>query len=50
MFAGNPIEKILMGRPRRKWEDDIRMDLKEIGASTRNALIRLSVRVIGEPL
>ena len=23
-------------RPRRRWEDNIRMDLKEIGTSTRN--------------
>ena len=25
-----------LGRPRRKWEDNIRMDLKEIGINTRN--------------
>ena len=25
-----------MGRPRRRWEDNIRMDLEEIGISTRN--------------
>ena len=24
-----------LGRPRRRWEDNIRMDLKEIGISTR---------------
>ena len=24
------------GRPRRRWEDNIRMDLKEIGFNTRN--------------
>ena len=25
-----------LGRPRRRWEDNIRMDLKEIGITTRN--------------
>ena len=25
-----------LGRPRRRWEDNIRMDLKEIGNNTRN--------------
>ena len=28
--------KRLLGRPRRRWEDNIRMDLKEIGINTRN--------------
>ena len=31
-FAGNAP----LGRPRRRWEDNIRMDLKEIGINTRN--------------
>ena len=26
----------MFGRPRRRWEDNIRMDLKEIGIDTRN--------------
>ena len=25
-----------LGRPKRRWEDNIRMDIKEIGISTRN--------------
>ena len=25
-----------LGRPRQRWEDNIRMDLKEIGINTRN--------------
>ena len=25
-----------LGRPRRRWEDNIRMNLKEIGINTRN--------------
>ena len=36
ILTGIPTRKRPLGRPRRKWEDDIRMDLKEIGISTRN--------------
>ena len=28
--------KRTLGRPRRRWEDNIRIDLKEIGSNTRN--------------
>ena len=34
-----------LGRPRRKWKDNIRMDLKEIGIG----LIRLRIGIIEEP-
>jgi hypothetical protein len=30
ILVGNPNGKILLGRPRRRWEDIIRMDLMEI--------------------
>ena len=33
-----------MGRPRRRWEDNIRMDLKEIGINTRNWVDSAQVR------
>ena len=36
IFTGTPTEKRSLGRPRRRWEDNIRMDLKEIGINTRN--------------
>ena len=36
MLTGNHTEKRPLGRPRRRWEDNIRMDLKEIGINTRN--------------
>ena len=36
IFTGTSREKRPLGRPRRRWEDNIRMDLKEIGISTRN--------------
>jgi hypothetical protein len=31
VLVGKPEGKIPLGRPRRKWEDGIRMDLREIG-------------------
>jgi hypothetical protein len=31
IFVGKPEGSMLFGRPRRRWEDNIRMDLKEIG-------------------
>jgi hypothetical protein len=34
--TGTPAGKRPLGRPRRKWEDNIRIDLKEIGINTRN--------------
>jgi hypothetical protein len=29
--VGKPEGKIPLGRPRRRWEDNIRMDLQEVG-------------------
>ena len=34
MLTGKPTGKRPFGRPRRRWEDNIRMDLKEIGINT----------------
>ena len=31
VLAGKPTGKRPLGRPRRRWEDNIRMDLEEIG-------------------
>jgi hypothetical protein len=31
MLVGKPEEKRPLGRPRRRWEDNIKMDLTEIG-------------------
>jgi hypothetical protein len=36
ILAGKHTGKRPLGRPRRGWEDNIRMDLKEIGVNTRN--------------
>ena len=35
-LTSTPTRKRPLGRPRRKWEDNIRMHLKEIGIKTRN--------------
>ena len=34
--TGKPTGKRPLGRPRRRWEDNIRMDLKEVGINTGN--------------
>jgi hypothetical protein len=31
VLVGKPEEKSLLGRPRRRWEDNIKMDLQEVG-------------------
>jgi hypothetical protein len=31
ILVGNPDGKRSLGRPRRRWEDGLRMDLREIG-------------------
>ena len=36
ILKGTPAGKRPLGRPRLRWEDNIRMDLKEIGNNTRN--------------
>ena len=36
ILTGTSIGKRPLGKRRRRWEDNIRMDLKEIGVNTRN--------------
>ena len=36
ILTGKPSGKRSLGRPRRRWEDNITMGLKEIGINTRN--------------
>ena len=36
ILTGKPTGKRPLGRPRRRWEDNIRMDLEEIGINTSN--------------
>ena len=36
ILTGKPTRKTPLGKTRRRWEDNIRMDLKEIGINTIN--------------
>ena len=36
ILTGKPTGKRYLGRPRRRWEDNIKIDFKEIGINTRN--------------
>ena len=36
ILTGKPTRKITLGRPRRRWEDNIRMDLEDIGINAGN--------------
>ena len=36
MLTGEPTGRRISGRPRRRWEVNIRMDIKEIDINTRN--------------
>ena len=36
ILTGKPTGKRPLGKPRRRWEDNIRMDLEEIGINTGN--------------
>ena len=46
ILTDNPTGKRPLGRLRRRWEDNIRMDLKEIRGID---LIRLRIWITGEP-
>ena len=39
-----------LGRPRRRWEDNIRMDLEEMCINAGNLVDSAQDRIIGEPL
>ena len=36
LLVGKPESKRLLGRPRRRWEDNIKMDLREVGCDPRD--------------
>ena len=50
ILTGTPAGKILLERPRRRWGDNIRMDLKEIGIITSNWVDWLRIWIIGGTL
>ena len=39
VLTGKPTGKRPLGRPRRRWEDNIRMDLEEIGINVGNWVV-----------
>ena len=43
---GKPTRKRLPRKPRRRWEENIRMVLKEVGINPRSLLIRLRIEII----
>ena len=50
ILTGKPTGKTPLGRPRRRWEDNIRMDLEEIGINAGNWVDSAQEGIIGEPL
>ena len=50
ILTGTPAGKRSFGKPRRRWEDNIRMDLEKIGINTRNWIDSAQNRVTGESL
>jgi hypothetical protein len=50
VLVGKPEGKRQLGRPRRGWEDGIRMDLREIGPGVWIGFDRLRIRTGGELL
>ena len=50
MLTGKSTGKRPLERPRRRWEDNIRMDLEEISINAGNWVDSAQDRIIGEPL
>ena len=50
ILTGKHTGKGPVGRPRRRRENNIRIDIKEIGVIQRVGLIRLRIRITGYPL
>jgi hypothetical protein len=48
--VGKPEGKRLLGRPRRRWVDNIKMDLGEVGWDMRTGLVWLRIETGGEML
>ena len=50
ILTATPAGKRPLGSHRRRWEDNIRMDFKEIGSIQETGFIRLRIGIIGVPL
>jgi len=46
--VGKPEGKRPLGRPKHRWEDDIKMDVQEVGWRAWTGLIWLGIRTVGE--
>jgi hypothetical protein len=47
ILVGSPERRLPLGRPRRRWEDNIKMDLQEVGWGAWTGLIWLRIRTGG---
>jgi hypothetical protein len=47
VLVGKPEGKRPLGSPRRRWEDNVRMDLQEVGCGVRTGLGRLRIGIRG---
>jgi hypothetical protein len=47
VLLGKPEGKRRLGRPRHRWEDDIKMDLQEVGWGAWTGLIWLGIGTYG---
>ena len=47
VLVGKPEGKRPLGRPRRRWEDDIKMDLREVGCDPRDWIAVLKIGTNG---
>ena len=50
ILTGKHIGRRRLERPRHRWEDNIRIYLKEIGINTRNLVDSAQNKIMGEPL
>ena len=50
ILSGTPAGNRPSGRPRRRWEDNIRINLEEIGINAGNWVDSAQDRDIGEPM
>ena len=50
ILTGTPAGKRPLGRPRRRWKDNIRMDLNKYVSIRGIGFIRLRIGIIGGPL
>jgi len=47
---GNPQGKRPLGRPRRRWEDNIKLDLQEVGCGSMDWIHWLRIGTVGRHL